>query len=219
MPKEQFSSAAKAERLLGPTGAFLIGSVSDAQSFAMTEPSAFSMLNAIPQLWMLAPAANTARPELALAEDSEDVPTISEVMTWLSGEPKGDAEIAELREQILRQEQALSPQRHDDTPFFMQADPSAFQEFISADSTAHRLIEEANTTALTSAAWRHQMMLEEHLDRARMRRRFAATTARKPNPVLQVFATPGMSGKQQLRAICSMISRGLLQPTISPNPR
>lgn len=187
-----------------------------AQAAARNEAGtpAFSMLNAIPQLWQLAPAAPPKKMRPVHAEDDfDDAPTLAAVMAWLGATPRGDEAIYDLRQEIVRQERPLAPVLDIiDPPFFMRPEDSAFQQTMRANMRAHHLIAEANTTALTSAAWMHNIVLQEHLAKRRLQRRFDRLAYKAENRSAQVF-TPA----QQLKALCHlMVRRALHAPAPAP---
>jgi len=187
MPKEPFSSMAANARLSNPTGAFLRGAAGD----SMNRNTTFAMLN---DRWQLAPAA---KPRDEQKADSEEPLTLAEVLAWLSGTPKGGEDAYDLKQEIMRNDVHL-PQRQNTLPFM--ASDSEFQHIMKAEFESHRLIEEANTTALTSATWYHQMMLLEYLQRRQMRASFANNLV--PRQGANVYTPVALSGTQQIRAYC-----------------
>ena len=172
------------------------------------QPAGFSMLNAIPELWTLAPTAPPKKMRPVHAEDDFDsAPTLAVVLAWLAGPPKGDEAIYETRQELVRQEQmAALVQDSIEAPFFMRPHDSAFQQTMRANTQAHHLIAEANNSALSSASWMYNVILQEHLARRRLQRQFDNIAHKGENRAAQVF-TPA----QQLKAICHLMVRRALQ--------
>lgn len=196
MPKDPFSSAAEKPREQSPAEAFVRGLAGDGNSFRPP----FDLGNVLGPQWQLAPSL-PAR-SLTLGLDDDDEPTLPEVMERLFGQPKGDEAVYDMQQEILRNEQPaiLSVE----APHFMFGERSDFVRTLDANCKAHARVEEYNGTALSSASRVWSFMLAEYLNRQRMRSRFAATAAPRPQAGLL-----GFSGPQLIRAL---VRRTLQQP-------
>lgn len=156
--------------------------------------------------WSLAPAAQKREEQVA---DPDDPPTLAEVMAWLSGMPKGAEDAYDLKQQLMRENVHLPKREH--TPLFM-ASQTEFTHIMQADFEANRRVTEDNNTALCSAAWHHQLMLLEYLDKRRMRQSFARNTAPRAAPANIFTAAP--NGPQQVGAFCRLLARATLQAPV-----